>query len=59
MLERMKTEESFNIYEYIQQLREERVFTVQSLVSTIIIAAGLIVKVSHCFSSSGPVHVHS
>ena len=32
MLERMKTNKSFNIYEFIQQLREERVFTVQSLV---------------------------
>ena len=32
MLERMKNEKSINIFEFVQQLREERVFMVQSLV---------------------------
>ena len=32
MLERMKKEKSFNIHEFVQQLREERVWMVQSLV---------------------------
>ena len=32
MLERIKTEKSFNIYEILQQLRKGRVFMVQSLI---------------------------
>ena len=32
MLERMKTEESFNILEFVQELRKKRVHTVQTLV---------------------------
>ena len=32
MLERMKSEKSLNILEFVQQLREERIFMVQSLV---------------------------
>ena len=34
MLERMNTEKSFNVLEFVQQLREQRVFMVQSLVRT-------------------------
>ena len=33
MLERMKSEKTLNIFEFVQQLREERVFMVQSLAS--------------------------
>ena len=36
MLERMNTEKSFNILEFVQQLREQRVFMVQSLVRTVV-----------------------
>ena len=34
MLERMKTENTFNIFSFVQQLRDQRVCMVQSLVSS-------------------------
>ena len=37
MLERLKTEDTLNIYDYVQQLREQRVLMVQTLVRPIII----------------------
>ena len=33
MLEKMKTEDTLNIYDFVKQLREQRVLMVQSLVS--------------------------
>ena len=37
MLERMKTEESFDIFEFVQRCRQERVLTVQTLVKYVLL----------------------
>ena len=57
MIERMKTEDTLNVYDFVKQLRDQRVLMVQTLVRTLYVY--LIHEDYTHISYLGSVHIYS